>query len=44
MIDITKDVGLDYLHKENRFVEFDREPLDAAHAFNGRSGTGSGRY
>lgn len=27
MIDITKDVGLDYLHEENRFVEFDREPL-----------------
>ena len=25
--DITKETGLEYLHKENRFVEFDREPL-----------------
>jgi hypothetical protein len=27
MIDITKDVNLNYLHEENHFVEFDREPL-----------------
>lgn len=27
MVDITNDVGLDYLHEENHFVEFDREPL-----------------
>ncbi|MEP6711431.1 MAG: VCBS repeat-containing protein [Ferruginibacter sp.] len=27
MIDITKDVEFNYLHEENRFVEFDREPL-----------------
>ncbi len=27
MFDITKNVGLDYLHQENHFVEFDREPL-----------------
>jgi hypothetical protein len=27
MIDITKDVNLNYLHQENRFAEFDREPL-----------------
>jgi hypothetical protein len=27
VVDITKETGLDYLHKENRFVEFDREPL-----------------
>ncbi len=27
VLDITKDVGLEYLHKENHFVEFDREPL-----------------
>ncbi len=27
VIDITKDVNLDYLHRENRFQEFDREPL-----------------
>ena len=27
MIDITKEVSLNYLHQENRFVEFDREPL-----------------
>jgi hypothetical protein len=27
MVDITKYVGLDYLHQENHFVEFDREPL-----------------
>ncbi|MEO5783320.1 MAG: VCBS repeat-containing protein, partial [Ginsengibacter sp.] len=25
--DITKDVNLNYLHEENHFVEFDREPL-----------------
>ena len=25
--DITAQTGLDYLHRENRFVEFDREPL-----------------
>jgi hypothetical protein len=25
--DITKDTGLDYLHQENHFVEFDREQL-----------------
>lgn len=25
--DITKQVSLDYLHKENPFIEFDREPL-----------------
>jgi hypothetical protein len=25
--DITKETGLNYLHQENRFVEFDREPL-----------------
>ena len=25
--DITGDVGLDFLHQENHFVEFDREPL-----------------
>ena len=25
--DITKETGLNYLHKENRFAEFDREPL-----------------
>ncbi len=27
VVDITKETGLDYLHKENRFAEFDREPL-----------------
>ena len=27
MIDITKDINLNYLHEENHFVEFDREPL-----------------
>ncbi|HKZ65438.1 MAG TPA: FG-GAP-like repeat-containing protein, partial [Chitinophagaceae bacterium] len=27
MIDITKDVDLNYLHQENNFIEFDREPL-----------------
>jgi hypothetical protein len=27
MTDITKDIGVDYLHRENHFVEFDREPL-----------------
>ncbi len=27
MIDITKEVSLNYLHQENHFVEFDREPL-----------------
>ena len=27
MIDITTDVNLNYLHQENHFVEFDREPL-----------------
>ena len=27
MVDITHAVGLDYLHKENQFAEFDREPL-----------------
>ncbi len=27
MVDITKDVNLNYLHQENYFVEFDREPL-----------------
>lgn len=25
--DITNEVGLHYLHKENNFIEFDREPL-----------------
>ncbi len=25
--DITSETGLNYIHKENRFVEFDREPL-----------------
>ena len=25
--DITKSTGIDYLHTENRFAEFDREPL-----------------
>jgi enediyne biosynthesis protein E4 len=27
MEDITTSVGINYLHKENRFAEFDREPL-----------------
>ncbi len=27
MIDITKETGFNYLHEENRFSEFDREPL-----------------
>ncbi len=27
MIDITKDVSFNYRHEENRFAEFDREPL-----------------
>lgn len=27
MVDITKNVGLNYLHVENNFNEFDREPL-----------------
>jgi len=27
MVDITKTVNFDYLHKENQFAEFDREPL-----------------
>ena len=27
MVDITKDVNLNYLHEENHFVEFDRESL-----------------
>jgi enediyne biosynthesis protein E4 len=27
MRDITADIGLDFLHKENAFHEFDREPL-----------------
>ncbi|MDQ6844999.1 MAG: VCBS repeat-containing protein, partial [Bacteroidota bacterium] len=27
MIDITKKVGFNYKHEENRFAEFDREPL-----------------
>jgi hypothetical protein len=27
MVDITSKVDLKYLHKENKFVEFDREPL-----------------
>jgi hypothetical protein len=27
MVDITKDVDLNYLHQENHFVEFDRDPL-----------------
>ena len=27
VIDLTRDIGLNYLHKENYFVEFDREPL-----------------
>jgi enediyne biosynthesis protein E4 len=27
VVDITNETGLDYSHKENRFVEFDREPL-----------------
>ena len=27
VIDITNQVGIDYLHQENHFVEFDREPL-----------------
>ncbi len=26
-VDITKETGLEYRHSENRFVEFDREPL-----------------
>jgi hypothetical protein len=26
-IDITKETGIDFLHQENHFVEFDREPL-----------------
>ncbi|MCX6316389.1 MAG: VCBS repeat-containing protein [Bacteroidetes bacterium] len=25
--DITRQTGIEYLHRENRFVEFDREPL-----------------
>src|SRR4030095_7327390 len=27
VLDITKSAGLEYLHQENHFVEFDREPL-----------------
>ena len=27
MVDITKDVNLNFLHQENHFIEFDREPL-----------------
>ena len=27
VIDITKEANLEYLHRENRFQEFDREPL-----------------
>jgi enediyne biosynthesis protein E4 len=27
VVDITREVALDYLHKENAFNEFDREPL-----------------
>ena len=27
MNDITNEVDLNYLHKENHFIEFDREPL-----------------
>ncbi|MES2893480.1 MAG: VCBS repeat-containing protein [Bacteroidota bacterium] len=27
VVDITSETGLDYLHKENSFNEFDREPL-----------------
>src|SRR5256885_5341385 len=27
MVDITKDVNLEFKHIENPFVEFDREPL-----------------
>ena len=27
MIDVTGESGLDYFHKENRFSEFDRDPL-----------------
>jgi hypothetical protein len=27
VLDITENVGLNYLHQENHFVEFDREPL-----------------
>jgi len=27
VLDITRSVGLEYLHQENHFVEFDREPL-----------------
>ncbi|MEO8569574.1 MAG: VCBS repeat-containing protein, partial [Ginsengibacter sp.] len=27
MVDITKEVGFNYSHEENRFAEFDREPL-----------------
>ncbi len=27
MVDITSEVNLSYLHEENSFVEFDREPL-----------------
>ena len=25
--DVTRDVGLDFVHRENEFVDFDREPL-----------------
>jgi hypothetical protein len=27
VIDITKEANIDYMHRENRFQEFDREPL-----------------
>lgn len=27
MVDVTKETGLDYMHRENHFAEFDREPL-----------------
>lgn len=27
MVDITQETNFDYLHKENQFAEFDREPL-----------------
>lgn len=27
VVDVTAEAGLNYLHRENRFIEFDREPL-----------------
>ena len=27
MVDVTTEAGIDYVHKENHFAEFDREPL-----------------